>query len=81
MMSYVYCVCHCVVVHTHRENRPVTQTTLEPTLLSWGGWPRQKYHPEVINEHEDDEQFNPHAHFAMWDHPALTLSSKLCELP
>ena len=23
----------------HRENSPVTQTTPEPTLLSWGGWP------------------------------------------
>ena len=26
----------------HRENSPVTQTTPEPTLLSWGGWPRKK---------------------------------------
>ena len=26
----------------YRENSPVTQTTLEPTLSSWGGWPREK---------------------------------------
>ena len=26
----------------HRENSPVTQTSPEPTLLSWGGGPRQK---------------------------------------
>ena len=25
----------------HRENNPVTQTIPEPTLLSWGGWPRE----------------------------------------
>ena len=29
----------------HRENSPVTQTTPEPTLLSWGGWPREKFAP------------------------------------
>ena len=29
----------------HRENSPVTQTTPEPTLLSWGGWPREKIFP------------------------------------
>ena len=31
----------------HRENSPVTQTTPEPTRLSWEGWPREKYptHP------------------------------------
>ena len=30
------------VFDSHRENSPVTQTTPEPTLLSWGGWPREK---------------------------------------
>ena len=30
---------------THRENSPVTQTTPEPTLLIWGGWPRAKNFP------------------------------------
>ena len=25
-----------------RENSPVTQTTPEPTLLIWGGWPQKK---------------------------------------
>ena len=29
----------------HRENSPVTQRTPEPTLLSWGGWPRKKFSP------------------------------------
>ena len=29
----------------HRENSPVTQTTPEPTLLSWGGVPREKNFP------------------------------------
>ena len=29
----------------HRENSPVTQTTPEPTLLSWGGRPREKKFP------------------------------------
>ena len=29
----------------HRENSPVTQTTPEPTLLSWGGWPCEKNFP------------------------------------
>ena len=29
-----------------RKNRPITQTNPEPTLLSWGGWPREKIpHP------------------------------------
>ena len=30
------------VIAEHRENSPITQTTPEPTLLSWGGWPREK---------------------------------------
>ena len=29
----------------HRENSPITQTTPEPTLPSWGGWPREKFPP------------------------------------
>ena len=29
----------------HRDNSPVTQTTPEPTLLSWGGWPCEKIFP------------------------------------
>ena len=32
----------------HRENSPVTQTTPEPTLLSWGGWPRENPHPPPL---------------------------------
>ena len=31
----------------HRENSPVTQTTWELTLLSWGGWPREKNNPHT----------------------------------
>ena len=31
--------------HSHRENSPVTQTTPEPTLLCWSGWPREKLFP------------------------------------
>ena len=30
-----------------RENSPVTQTTPEPTLSSWGGWPREKFPPPL----------------------------------
>ena len=30
---------------SHRENSPVTQTSPEPTLLSWGGGPREKIPP------------------------------------
>ena len=33
---------HC---QSHRKNSPVTQTTPEPTLLSWGGWPHEKKSP------------------------------------
>ena len=29
----------------HRENSPVTQSTPEPTLLSWGRWPCEKNSP------------------------------------
>ena len=29
----------------HRENSPVTQTSPEPTLLSWGGGPHEKIFP------------------------------------
>ena len=29
----------------HRENSPVTQTSPEPTLLSWGGGPLEKIFP------------------------------------
>ena len=29
----------------HRENSPITQTTPEPTLSSWGGWPHEKFLP------------------------------------
>ena len=29
----------------HRENSPVTQTTPEPTLLSWSSWPCEKIFP------------------------------------
>ena len=32
----------------HRENSPVTQTTPEPTLSSWGGWPREKCFPPPL---------------------------------
>ena len=32
----------------HRENSPVTQTTPQPTLLSWGGWPREKNSPPPL---------------------------------
>ena len=30
---------------THRENSHITQTTPEPTLLSWGRWPCEKIPP------------------------------------
>ena len=30
---------------SHRENSPGTQTSPEPTLLSWGGGPREKFPP------------------------------------
>ena len=30
-------------VITHRENSPVTETTPDLTLLSWGGWPLEKF--------------------------------------
>ena len=33
------------IIPKHRENSPVTQTTPEPTLLSWGSWPREKMFP------------------------------------
>ena len=29
----------------YKENSPITQTTPEPTLLFWGGWPREKIFP------------------------------------
>ena len=32
----------------HRENSPITQTTPEPTLLSWGGWPHEKFPPPPL---------------------------------
>ena len=32
-------------LNIHRENSPVTQTTLELKLLSWAGWPREKTSP------------------------------------
>ena len=35
----------------HRENSPVTQTTPEPTLLSWGGWPREPTTPPHPTPH------------------------------
>ena len=30
------------------ENSPITQTTPEPTLLSWGGWPLEKNSPPPL---------------------------------
>ena len=38
----------CLADGNHRENSPVTQTTPEPTLLTWGGWPREKYPPPPL---------------------------------
>ena len=32
----------------HRENSPVTQTTPDTTLLTRGGWPREKYPPPPV---------------------------------
>ena len=32
----------------YRENSPVTQTTPEPTLLIWGGWPREIISPSPL---------------------------------
>ena len=32
----------------HRENSPFTQTTAEPTLSSWGDWPREKKFPSPL---------------------------------
>ena len=36
---------HCPP-RSHRENSPVTQTTPEPTLSSWGGWPLTPYYSQ-----------------------------------
>ena len=33
---------------THRENSPVTQSSPEPTLLSWGGGSREKIPPTPV---------------------------------
>ena len=35
----------CRWLAIHFENSPVTQTMPEPTLLSWGSWPRDKFPP------------------------------------
>ena len=32
----------------HRENSPITQTSPEPTLLSWGGGPCEKFFPHPL---------------------------------
>ena len=36
----------------HRENCPITQSTPEPTLSSWGGWPCEKQfrHPWPLSK-------------------------------
>ena len=34
--------------NSQRENSPVTQSTPEPTLLTWGGWPRKKDIPPPL---------------------------------
>ena len=38
----------CGMWVSHRENSPVTQTSPEPTLLSWGGGPREKFPPPPL---------------------------------
>ena len=38
----------CVRYTLHRENSPVTQTTPEPILFSWGGWPRDRPPPPIV---------------------------------
>ena len=53
---YIYiCFCFwrltgpvCSKCSLHRENSPVTQTSPEPTLLSWGGGPLQKKFPPPL---------------------------------
>ena len=38
-------ICDVIFVDCHRENSPITQTSPKPTLLSWGGGPREKFPP------------------------------------
>ena len=39
------------VTAIHREDSPVTQTTPEPTLSSWGCWPCEKFPPPPTPGH------------------------------
>ena len=43
-----------------REKSPVTQTTLEPTLLTWERWPREKYssHPRPHSETRSNRAYH-----------------------
>ena len=49
LRNLAFTSCHSLHIASkmkhHKENSPVTQTTPEPTLLSWGGWPREKKFP------------------------------------
>ena len=45
MCKIVHSIFYKTIQDIHRENSPVTQTTPEPTVLTWGGWPREKYFP------------------------------------
>ena len=38
----------CRTMSKHRENSPVTQTTTQPTLLTWGGGPWKKKFPPTL---------------------------------
>ena len=44
-LSWVACGLSRTNPSSHRENSPVTQTSPEPTLLSWGGGPCEKIFP------------------------------------
>ena len=43
--EYISYVWSAYLLLKHREISPVTQTTPDPTLSSWGGWPREKSPP------------------------------------
>ena len=45
--AVLYILVDHAYVPYHRENSPVTQTTPEPTLLSWGGWPCENNSPPL----------------------------------
>ena len=68
----------------HRENSPITHSTPEPTLLSWGAWPCERKFPHAWPRHKASlialiRPLRPHRSRILWCYSGVSWMSNLLE--